>query len=70
MGPGFNAVCVVREERNYKSDPPSQSREGMRRTERGRKERGDGGGGGVQLSDEISSAQGLVLGLSIHPSIS
>lgn len=29
---------------------------------------GEGGGGRPQLSDEISSAQGLVLGLSIHPS--
>lgn len=27
MGPGFNAVCVVREEHNYKSDPPREGRQ-------------------------------------------
>lgn len=40
--------------------------EGGRRREGGEK-KGEGGGG-PQLSDEISSAEGLVLGLSIHPS--
>lgn len=34
-GPGFNAVCVVKEQQNYKSDPPSHGTEGRRKAERG-----------------------------------
>lgn len=66
MGPGFNAVCVVREEQNYKSDPPSHGSEGRRKTEgEKRKERGEGGR--PSISDGIILAQGLGLGLCIHP---
>lgn len=68
MGPGFNAVCVEREEQNYKTDPPSHG--GVRRGG-GRQKGGDKKGEGrrrryPELSDETSSAQGLVLGLSFH----
>lgn len=43
MGPGFNAVCVEREEHNYKSDPPRHGREGEEGDREGekRKERED-----------------------------
>ena len=71
MGPGFNAVCVARE-RSTTTNQAHQAtaeKEGRRRTERGRKG-ATGGGGRPRLSAEISSAQGLVLGLCIHPSIS
>ncbi|KAI3366430.1 hypothetical protein L3Q82_000572 [Scortum barcoo] len=34
-GPGFNAVCVEREEQNCKSDPPSHGGEGRRKTGKG-----------------------------------
>lgn len=69
MGPGFNAVCVGRERSsNYKSHPPSH---GSVRRGGGRQKGGDKKGERrrrryPELSDEISSAQGLVLGLSFH----
>lgn len=56
MGPGFNAVCAVREEQNYKSDPPSHGREGRRKTARGRKER----------SEEKKEGLRYQMGLSLH----
>ena len=70
MGPGFNAVCVVRERRAELQIRPS--REGGRKIERerggGGEKKGETGGGRPQLSDEINSAPGLVPGSS-HPSI-
>lgn len=70
MGPGFNAVCVVREEQNYKSDPPihgwereEEDGEGERRKERQEREAEEG------LSYQMRLTQHRTSPRSFHPSI-